>query len=214
MHSRPSIKLWGAGTPRTFRPIWVAEELGLDYEHLAIGPRTGETKTAEFTRLNARQKVPYFADQSVRLSESVAISRYLIERYGNDLTLSAPDGVEARAKEDEWVCYVYGELDETSLYVMRRHGDLKEIFGEAPQAIVSAKAYAARHLNLIADHLGDRDFLLRGRLGLADIILVSCLDWAAHYGFDLPGPLVRYRAAISRRESYRRAFTANYAVRP
>ncbi len=211
MNSRPSITLWGAGTPRTFRPLWVAEELGLDYEHRAIGPRTGETQTADYTRLNPKQKVPYFVDGSVRLSESVAISRYLIERYGDESTLSAANGLEARAKEDEWVCYVYGELDETSLYVMRRHGDLKAIFGEAPQAIASAKAYATRHLNLIADHLEDREYVLDGRFGLADIILVSCLDWAAHYGLDLPRPLTRYREALSRRASYQRAFTANYS---
>jgi len=211
MNNRPSITLWGAGTARTLRPIWVAEELGLDYEHRAIGPRTGETPTAEYTSLNPKQKIPYLVDGSVRLSESVAISRYLIERYGDDSTLSAPDGIEARAKEDEWVSYVYGELDETSLYVMRRHGDLKKIFGEAPHAVASSKAYAMKHLNVIADYLEDREFLLGGRLGLADILLVSCLDWAAHYGFDLPRPLARYRQGISQRESYGKAFAANYA---
>ena len=120
MQDQPTIKFWGAGTTRTFRPIWVAEELGLAYEHLAFGPRTGETQTAEYTRLNPKQKIPYLADGRVRLSESVAISRYLIERYGDKSTISAPSCLDTRAKEDEWVCYIYGELDETSLYVMRR----------------------------------------------------------------------------------------------
>jgi len=211
MDNRPSMTLWGAATARTFRPIWVAEELGLRYEHLPIGPRTGETQTAEYTQLNPKQKVPYCVDGPVRLSESVAISRYLIECYGDDSTLRLPKGLEARAKEDEWVSYVYGELDETSLYVMRRHGDLKHIFGEAPQAMESAKAYAEKHLNVIADHLKGREFLLCGRLGLADVILVSCLDWAAHYGFDLPRPLARYRQAIGQRDAYRKAFAKNYA---
>ena len=45
-----SITIWGTGTPRSFRPIWVAEELGIEYEHRAIGPRTGETQTPEYQR--------------------------------------------------------------------------------------------------------------------------------------------------------------------
>ena len=39
-----SINIWGAGTARTLRPIWVAEELGLEYELMPIAPRSGETK--------------------------------------------------------------------------------------------------------------------------------------------------------------------------
>ncbi len=211
MANQTPIKIWGAGTTRTFRPIWIAEELGLDYEHLAFGPRTGETQTPEYTRLNPKQKIPYLADGAVRLSESVAISRYLIERYGNESTVSSPSCLEARAKEDEWVCYIYGELDETSLYVMRRHGDLKEIFGDAPEAVDAARAYAAKHLSIVDNHLEGRDYVLGDRLSLADVLLVSCLDWAKHYGFELASSLVRYQETMAQRDAYQRAFVANYA---
>ena len=121
MSNQPMIEVWGAGTMRTLRPLWVLEELGLPYHLAPIGPRTGETQTLEYTKLNPKQKIPFLKDGSVKLSESVAMSRYLIERYGDEEGLSIPATIEARAKEDEWVCYVYGELDETSLYVMRRH---------------------------------------------------------------------------------------------
>ena len=121
MSDQPMIEVWGAGTMRTLRPLWVLEELGLAYHLAPIGPRTGETQTLEYTELNPKQKIPFLKDGSVKLSESVAMSRYLIERYGDEESLSIPATIEARAKEDEWVCYVYGELDETSLYVMRRH---------------------------------------------------------------------------------------------
>ena len=205
------ITFWGAGTTRTFRPIWVAEELGLAYEHQAFGPRTGETQTADFTRLNPKQKIPYFVDGGVRLSESVAISRYLIERYGSAATMMAPACLEQRAKEDEWVCYIYGELDETSLYVMRRHGDLKEIFGEAPQAVLASKAYASKHFGVIAEYLEDRQYLLGDQLGLADVLLVSCIDWANHYGIELPESLLSYHAHIAQRDAYQLAFQKNYA---
>ena len=50
------IKIWGASTPRSLRPIWMAEELGLNYELMPIGPRTGETQTADTPRLIVSRK--------------------------------------------------------------------------------------------------------------------------------------------------------------
>ena len=93
-------EIWGVGTPRSFRPIWVCEELGLEYHHHAIGPRTGETQQPEFTALNRKQKIPFYRDERVSLSESVAICRYLAHNFSEG-QLAVPDTPEAFAKEDE-----------------------------------------------------------------------------------------------------------------
>jgi glutathione S-transferase len=211
MQEKGRIEFWGAGTMRTFRPLWVAEELGLEYILHGIGPRTGETQTPHYTGLNPKQKVPFMTDGSFGLSESVAISRYLIERYGTDDTMVLPSTIESRAREDEWVSYVYGELDETALYVMRRHGDLSGIYGDAPAAVAAAKAYAEKHLNVVAQFVDGKEFLLGDRLGLGDVMLVSCLDWAVHYGFELTESLLAYQGVHHARDAYRRAYDANYS---
>ena len=65
--SGAQITLWGAGTSRTIRPIWVAEELGLSYALIPIGPRTGETQTESYTELNPKQKIPFLEDGSLQL---------------------------------------------------------------------------------------------------------------------------------------------------
>ena len=91
----------------------------------------------------------------------------------------------------------YGELDETALYVMRRHGDLHGIYGDAPAAVASAKAYAEKHLNVVAQFVDGKDFLLGDRLGLGDVMLVSCLDWAVHYGFDLADSFAQLSSGAS-----------------
>ena len=64
---------------------------------------------------------------------------------------------------------------------------------------------------MIADYLQARQFVVGERFGLADIMLVSCLDWAHHYGFDLPDSLARYREHAAQRAAYQRAYTANFA---
>ena len=197
---------------RTFRPLWVAEELGVPYAHHPIGPRTGETQTSAYTEMNPKQKVPYMQDAGFGLSESVAISRYLIARYGSKSTMALPTSVQAQAREDEWVSYIYGELDETSLYVMRRHGDLAHIYGEAPAAMTASRAYAEKHLAVVSEHMTDKDFVVGDQLSLADIMLVSCLDWALHYDFKLQASLLGYRDLHRSRPAYRRAYDVNYSA--
>ena len=60
------IEFWGAPIPpRTLRPLWVAEELGLAYQLHPIAPRSGETQTDAFTRLNPKQKIPCMVDGNV-----------------------------------------------------------------------------------------------------------------------------------------------------
>ncbi len=208
-----AISIWGAGTPRSFRPIWVAEELGLEYRHFPIGPRTGETQTREYTRMNRKQKIPFLADGLVRLSESLAICRYLRNAYPSK-NLFQPESLEAMAKEDEWCCYVYGEMDETSLYVMRRHTDLASIYGASEQVVNSAKAYLKHHFSVLEVHLVGREFLMEQGFGLADLMLVSCLDWALFYGLELPEALSSYRDHIAARPAYDRAMQINYAELP
>ena len=54
MTEGPQLTLWGVGTSRTIRAHWAMFELDLPYTTKPIGPRTGETKTAEYTSLNPR----------------------------------------------------------------------------------------------------------------------------------------------------------------
>ena len=203
------ITLWGAGTARTLRPIWVAAELGLKYRLEPIGPRTGETKTAAYTALNPKQKIPFCEVGAVKLSETVAICRYLVARFGNPSGLSAPISIEEAAKEDEWLSFIYGELDETSLYVMRRHGALSNIYGEAPAAMASAREYILRILQVVETALGDREFLLQDKFSLTDLFLTTCLNWVLNYDIPLASSLKAYRDRIILRPAYQRAAEAN-----
>jgi glutathione S-transferase len=135
------LVLWGVGTSRTVRAHWALHELDLDYECRAILPRTGETQTAEYTKLNPRQKIPLLQDGDFKIAESSAIAPYLSNTYGTRENALIPTNPREHATLLEWCFYVATELDATSLYVMRRHGDLKHIYGEAPVALESAAAY-------------------------------------------------------------------------
>jgi len=203
------LELWGAGTARTLRPIWMAEELGLLYELYPIGPRTGETQTEEYTSLNPKQKVPLLRYGDFLLSESLSICRYLQEISNSKLPF-APEDKELKAIEDQWCNFIYGELDETSLYVMRRHYDLKDIYGDAPEVVQSCREYFNRNLKVIEDALSAQEAICGSDFSLADIILVTCLDWALAYKFELPVNTSEYHNKMIKREAYKKAVQINY----
>ena len=98
--------LWGAGTSRTIRAHWALHELDLPYERRPIQPRTGETKTPEFTALSARQKIPLLQDKDMVITESAAIVTYLSDIYGQPHNRLLPEDVRERARCLEWCFFV------------------------------------------------------------------------------------------------------------
>ena len=184
------IKLWGSGTARTLRPIWMAEELEMEYELIPIGPRTGETKTEEFTQINPKQKIPALEDSEIKLSESLAICRYL-QRNFKSKNIFLPKNTTDIAKEDEWCNFIYGE---------------------SPIVVEACRKYLIRQLEVVENHLKLNQTVLEGGFGLADIFLISCLDWAVFYEFSLPKNITEYRDRISSRSAYQKAMKINYST--
>jgi len=208
---RPArLLLWGVGTSRTLRAHWALHELGLEYDCRPILPRTGETQTPEYTARNPRQKIPLLEDGDFRIAESAAIAAYLSDTYGTSENALIPTDPRARATWLEWCFYAATELDATSLYVMRRHGELKHIYGEAPMALESAAAYFAGQLRHAERALQDgRPFLVGGRLTTADLLLTTCLAWAVSYRVPVTAACRAYLDRIASRPAYRTALAAN-----
>ncbi len=202
--------LWGVGTTRTLRAHWALLFLGLDYETRPIMTRTPAMESPEYRAVNPRGKVPTLQDGDLTLTESPAIVTYLAERYSTDARRLIPTGVAERALYFEWMSFVSMELDATSLYVLRRHEGLPEIYGPAPEACAVARAYFERMLGAAALRLrDDRRYLLGDDFSGVDILMTTCLDWAVRYGFDLPPEFAAYRGRIDDQPSTAAALSAN-----
>ena len=215
INDQPRLTLWGVSTSRTLRALWALHELSLDYTSHPILPRTGETKTEAFTRINPRQKIPVLQDGDFTIAESPAIVAYLSETYSTDENSLVPREAKLRAQWMEWCFHISMELDATSLYVMRRHGDLKHIYGEAPVAVESAAAYFETQLRHVVQVLGDgRHYLVGNRFTSADMLLTTCLVWALGYGVPVPPLCYDYVERIAARPDYQVALRANLPRNP
>jgi glutathione S-transferase len=208
------LTLWGAGTSRTMRAHWMLLELGLDYQFHPIGSRTGETQTNEFKQLNPRHKIPVLQHGSFVLTESAAIIQYLSETFAGLGRMYVASDSESRAALNEWCYFIISELDAASLYVVRRHEGLKHVYGEAPTAVESAKSYFLHNLEAMAPRIERRSpYLFGEQLSVADILLMTCLDWATSERITLPEPPVRYRERVALRPAYQGALARNFAAR-
>jgi glutathione S-transferase len=207
-----SLALWGVGTSRALRVHWMLAELELPYISHRIQSRTGETMTDEYLKLNPRHKIPTLQHGSLCMGESAAIIQYLSERFETSADFYAPTEPAARAKIHEWCYFVINELDGHTLYIIRRHLGLKHIYGEAPEAVASARVYFREQIEAVEPMFRATDHFLFGEsLSVADILLVTCLDWAVNVEIALPDSVLAYRERASHRPAYR---TAKYRNDP
>lgn len=202
--------LWGAGTPRTMRAHWILRELGLSYERRPIGPRTGETQTPEFTKINPSQKVPVLQEDEFTLTESAAIVTYLGETYGAARGLVPPAATKERALYYQWCFFLMMELDAHTLYIIRKHADLKEVYGEAPNALRAAEEGFRKQVKVAGQKLASRGpFILGERFTGADILLTTCLTSAVRRRIPLTDMLQEYMKRTMSRDAYMLAYEAN-----
>ena len=93
-----AIKIYSCENSRGVRPIWTAEEMGLDYE-LIMMPFPPRVFMKEYLETNILGTVPFMVDGSVKMTESVAISQYLEEKYG-------PSDLQVTPDEDDYPNYL------------------------------------------------------------------------------------------------------------
>ncbi|MBC9883162.1 glutathione S-transferase family protein [Bradyrhizobium sp. INPA01-394B] len=205
--------LWGVGTPRTLRTHWALHELELPYACRPILPRSGETKTAEYTALNIRQKIPLLQDEGRTIGESAVIVAYLAQKYRGSKRSLIPEGTDPYTKWLEWCFFIVAELDSASLNIVRRHGTkhgLAHIYGYAPEVVEQASKYFQHQLAFVDVALKDgRDYLMGDQFTTADILLASCLIGAVDFGVEICDSAMPYLERVTSRNAYRSASKAN-----
>ncbi|MFM0632262.1 glutathione S-transferase family protein [Paraburkholderia xenovorans] len=204
------LTLWGMGTVRNLRVHWMLMEMGLDYTFFPVHPRSGETYTEEFLRINPRHKVPVLRHRDVVVTESAAIIEYVSEAFEPPPGIYVAQTAQERAKLNEWCFFIMTEFDAHTLYVIRRHTTFSSLYGESPTACKAAKEYFMDQLNAIAPRIGDDGFLLGGKFSCADILLTTCIDWAIEYAFELPASVMAYYEKHSSRPAYKNAFNKTF----
>jgi glutathione S-transferase len=104
-----SLRIYGIARTRAFRALWMAEELGLAYEHLPIEIGDAGAGAPEFRAINPNGRLPFIDDDGFVLFESLAITLYLARKHSNGTLY--PATLEGEAKALQWSFWAIAEVD-------------------------------------------------------------------------------------------------------
>jgi len=104
-----ALRIYGIARSRAFRVLWMAQELGLDYEHLPIEIGDAGARQPEFLAINPNGRLPAIADDGLVLFESLAITLYLAKKHSNGRLY--PGTLQGEAGAWQWSFWAIAEVD-------------------------------------------------------------------------------------------------------
>lgn len=179
-----TITLYHCAVSRSLRPLWTLEEMGLPYELVTL-PFPPRLTSPDFLAINPLGTVPFLIDGDTRMSESVAMAQYLVDRHG-------PTDLAVRVDEPgygdylNWLHRADATLTFPQTIVLRYTR-----FEPDPTLQKAADDYTAwffSRLRAVEAALADRDHLCAGRFTIADICVGFALyladerlGWRPHF---------------------------------
>lgn len=174
------LKVYGTPASRTVRVLWMADELGLDYENIPTHYQ-GEAQEPEFLAINPNGRVPTLDDDGLIVWESMAINLYLARKYGGDL---APRDLAEEAGAMQWSFWAITECEKALLDALVLSLGLFGVAKNQDKA-QACTAKLERPFGVIDGHLADREWLLGDRFTVADLNVAAILVWVRMAKLDI-----------------------------
>jgi glutathione S-transferase len=170
-----TVKIYGVPRSRAFRTLWLATELGLDYENVAVDFAGGETRQPAFLAINPNGHVPAIDDNGFVLWESMAINLYLAKKYG--LGTLYPKDLEGEARAWQWSFWGMTELERNVLTAMFNRAIHPEDKRDAAAANAAEKELQ-HPLGVLDGAVAKTPYLIGNDFTVADLNVAAVLSWA------------------------------------
>jgi glutathione S-transferase len=208
MTAKAALKLYHCKNARSLRPLWMLEELGLDYE-LHVLPFPPRVLQKEYLAINPLGTVPYFFDGDLRMTESSAICHYLAEKYA--AAQGKPDLHVTAAEPDygrylNWLYFSDATLTFPQTIVLR-YSQLEPPERRLPQAVEDYRRWFYGRLRAVDAAVTEQEYLAANRFTAADIAVGFALHLATTIGIDheFPPAVRAYLDRLMARDAFKRA---------
>lgn len=197
------IRLHHVPLARSFRVMWLLEELGLDYELRCYSIRDGSMRSPEFLALSPAGRVPVLEHHGAVWFESGAILQLLCESYP-EAGLAPVPGDAARARYLEILGYA------ETMGCLLENLNLNQVFLRPPArpspGVVKLLHARLRAVLAAMEARMEGDHLLATGFSAADIMFAYGFELARYYvDLDAYPRLMAYWARLRERPAYRRA---------
>lgn len=175
-----SLTIYGTPRSRTYRTLWMAEELGLAYElvRIELGAASSD---GPLRALNPSGRIPTIEDDGLPLWESMAINCYLARKHGGPL---AAADVAEEGQILQWSFWVMTDC-EPACFQALLHSVLLPEARRRPEAVAEAVLKLHAPLGVIEGVLQGRDHLVGGRFTVGDLNVAAVLGWLVAARADL-----------------------------
>lgn len=203
------ITLHHCVSARSFRPLWLLEELGLPYT-LRMLPFPPRTLARHFLADNPLGTVPLLVDGDTRMTESAAICQYLAARH-------SPGALDVAVSDPAYGAYLnWLHLGEATLTfpqtLVLRYAHFESTERRQPQVASDYRRWFLARLRAVEAALQTQDHLCAGRFTAADVSVGYALLLGQH--LDLApqfAPAVQaYWARLQLRPAFQRALQAQH----
>ncbi len=199
------LEIWGRPYSSNVIPvIWTANELKLDYTLQLAGGSFGKLDTDAYAKINPNRMIPAIRDGDFALWESLAIVRYLSDRYGSG-SLS-PTNLEIRAVADQWMEWsaskAFGPVIYLFFATVRTQPDDRDF---AKIAALRDEAHAA--LTILDAHLATRKYVCGDTFTMGDVP-IGCVAYR-YFNVDVDRPALPHVEAWYQRLTERPAYQAH-----
>ena len=109
MEPMAPLKIYGIARTRAFRALWMAMELGIDYEHIPVEIGDAGARTPEFLAINPNGRLPAIVDDGFVLVESLRHHALSSQKARQRNAVSG--GIQDEAKAWQWTLWALTEVD-------------------------------------------------------------------------------------------------------
>jgi glutathione S-transferase len=201
------ITLYHCNAARSFRPLWMLEELGLPYD-LKMLPFPPRVFAKDYLAINPLGTIPFMIDGDTRMSESSGICHYLGTRYGpTPLVVNVEE--TAYGAFLNWMYFSDATLTFPQTLVLR-YTQLEPEERRNPQVATDYAKWFLGRLRAVEAATGKADALCADRFTAADISVGYALRLAENIGLakDFGPNVAAYWQRLQARDGYRRAVKA------
>src|SRR5712691_2824806 len=196
------LRIYGVARTRAFRVLWLAKELGLDYEHLPIEIGPAGAKKADYLAINPNGRLPAIDDNGFTLWESLAITLYLAKKHSTGRLY--PATLEGEAKAWQWSLWSVQEADRGvniwSLHAVRLPPQERD-----PQRLAEALAVLSAPFKVLDGALAGRSYLLGEDFTVADLNVAAVISRAIDMDLSATPQLAAWLARCLERPAARAA---------
>jgi glutathione S-transferase len=201
------ITLYHCHAARSFRPLWMLEEMELPYE-LKMLPFPPRVLAKDYLAINPLGTIPFMIDGETRMTESSGICQYLGTRHG-PTPLVVGVNEPAYGAFLNWMYFSDATLTFPQTLVLR-YTELEPEERRNPQVATDYARWFLGRLRAVEAAAGKAETLCAGRFTAADITIGYALRLAENIGLakDFGPNVAAYWQRLQARDGFQRAVAA------